>query len=75
MGRVEMTRRTPGSVRDAIIAYLRTKPEGARTNEIHAAVEKRLGGDVSRSSVRSYLGLNEGETFQRVGRGHYRLRK
>jgi len=69
-----MARRRPGEVRDAIIDYLRAVKRAASVDEIHAAVEKRLDGKVARSSVRSYLGLNEGRTFERIGRGSYRLR-
>jgi hypothetical protein len=69
-----MARRAGGEVRDAIVDYLRSAKGAASMDEIHSAVEKRLGGAVPRSSVRSYLGLNEGTTFERVGRGTYRLR-
>ncbi len=65
--------RRPGEVRDAIIAYLRTAGT-ATTADIHSAVEKKLGGTVARSSVRSYLRLNDGTKFRREGRGRYRLR-
>lgn len=71
----EMARRKPGEVRDAIIGYLRARKDPASVGDIHAAVEKRLGGEVARSSVRSYLGLNEGSEFERVARGRYRLRR
>lgn len=69
--------RRPGEVRDAIIGYLRTHKGSAKVSEIQAAVEKKLGGDVPRSSVRSYLRLNagSGKTFESTGRGQYRLRK
>lgn len=70
-----MARRKPGEVRDAILGYLRTQKDASRVADIHSAVEKRLGGEVARSSVRSYLGLNEGAAFERVGRGRYRLRR
>jgi len=67
--------RAPGSVRDAITAYL-SAAEGreASTVEIRAAVVKKLG-DVPASSIRSYLNLNVPETFERTGRGRYRLKK
>ena len=68
-----MARRSPGEVRDAIIAFLRQKGT-ASVREIHEAVEKRLGGTVAASSVRSYLGLNKDGQFERVGHGRYRLR-
>jgi hypothetical protein len=69
-----MARRKPGEVRDAIVTYLRTVKRGASITDIHAAVEERLGGEVAKSSVRSYLNLNEGTTFERLGHGRYRLR-
>lgn len=65
--------RKPGEVRDAIIAYLGSAGGKATVEQIHSAVERRLGGSVARSSVRSYLRLNEGKTFVRTGRGEYRL--
>lgn len=61
----------PGEVRDAINVYLRRKRE-ASVKEIEAAVSKRLGGRLGRTSVRSYLNLNEGTVYKRVGRGRYR---
>ena len=69
-----MTSRQPGEVRDAIIDYLRAVKRAATTAEIHAAVEKRLDGQVARSSVRSYLRLNDGKAFERIERGCYRLK-
>lgn len=64
----------PGQVRDSIIGYLTRKGvDGAHLKEIHAAVEKKLGHPVSSSSVRSYLNLNVGTRFTRVGRGTYRM--
>jgi hypothetical protein len=68
--------RRPGEVRDAIIGYLRTHKGEAKVSDIHMAVERQLGGEVPRSSVRSYLRLNSGsgKTFESTGRGHYRLR-
>jgi hypothetical protein len=65
--------RKPGEVRDAIIAYLRSVSGEARTSDIYKGVEKRLGGTVARSSVRSHLRLADG-TFERIGHGRYRLR-
>jgi DNA modification methylase len=64
----------PGSIRDAIIAYLSQHDAGASVAQISAAVEKRLG-KVAASSVRSYLNLNVPEKFERTGRGSYRLKK
>ncbi len=45
----------------------------ASTDEIAAAVRHRVGA-VPQSSVRSYLSLNTPRTFERTGRGRYRLR-
>lgn len=70
-----MARRRPGEVRDAIIGYLRGQGGPASVADIHAGVENRLDGRVARSSVRSYLRLNEGSEFDRVARGLYRLRR
>jgi hypothetical protein len=64
--------RPPGEVRDAIIDYLRGK-RSATVDEIFEGVSSRLHGTVPRSSVRSYLQLNEGKKFVRVQRGVYRL--
>ena len=62
----------PGLIRDAVTGYLASLAGEATLTEITAAVAARLG-DVSPSSVRSYLNLNVPETFLRVGRGRYRL--
>lgn len=71
-------RRAPGEIRDAIIEVL-GKSEGTMSvKDIHAGVEKSLGGSVPRSSVRSYLQLGTATGsahFDRTSRGHYRLRK
>jgi DNA modification methylase len=66
--------RAPGSIRDAILAYLTDIGGEASLADIRAAVSKKLG-EVSSSSVRSYLNLNVPETFERTGRGRYRLKK
>ena len=68
-----VTRRKPGVVRDAIIAYLASIEGDASTDQIHAAACQTLGGDVAPSSVRSYLNNNTPGTFLRTGRGRYRL--
>ncbi len=68
------SRRRPGEVRDAILAHLRESGEGT-TKEIRVAVEQRLASAVPASSVRSYLRLNTPATFERTGRGKYRLRR
>lgn len=65
-------RHSPGLVRDSIVEYLRST-ESAPVSAIQQAVHADLG-DVASSSVRSYLNLNVGELFERVGRGCYRLR-
>lgn len=70
-----MARRSPGQVRDAIVGHLRGRSQGATTKEIQAAVERKLGGEVAQSSVRSYLNLNTDSLFERISRGRYRLRK
>lgn len=70
------SRRSPGVVRDAIVAYLRSvHPEARHIAEIHAAVCKRAGNDVPKSSVRSYLRLNTPKMFTRTGRGLYKMSK
>ena len=62
----------PGLIRDAVTSYLASLAGEATLAEITAAVSARLG-EVSPSSVRSYLNLNVPETFLRAGRGRYRL--
>ncbi len=67
--------RAPGTIRDAILAYLAEAAEReASVAEIKAAVAEKLGG-VPASSIRSYLNLNVPDQFERVGRGRYRLKK
>jgi hypothetical protein len=66
--------RAPGSIRDAIVGYLSKAQGDVSLTEIREAVTRELG-DVSASSVRSYLNLNVPETFERTTRGHYRLKK
>jgi site-specific DNA-methyltransferase (adenine-specific) len=68
-------RRRPGEVRDAILAFLRSKRADATVGEIHRAVETTLGSKIPTSSVRSYLRLNSGDLFVREKRGRYRLRQ
>lgn len=64
----------PGAVRDAILQAF--KGTAALTvSELHESVNKQLGQDVARSSVRSYLNINTPKTFERVGRGSYQLAK
>jgi len=64
-------RNAPGSVRDSIVEFLSTTSY-ASIHDIQEAVEFRIG-NVSASSVRSYLNLNVPEIFERVNRGTYRL--
>lgn len=66
-------RNSPGTVRDSIVEFLRTT-QVAPVAEIQRAVDAKLGG-VAASSIRSYLNLNVGDLFERVGRGNYRLRQ
>lgn len=63
----------PGVIRDSIVDYLSKIGSEASTDEIIAAVKHRIG-DVPSSSVRSYLSLNTPKTFERSGRGRYRLK-
>lgn len=64
----------PGQVRDAILAYLKRRDE-ATAAEIVKAISSSLGRQVPASSVRSYLNLNVGDVFERVGRGCYKLKR
>lgn len=67
-----MQRVAPGAVRDSIVGYLKLV-DVASVAEISGAVTDKLG-DVSPSSVRSYLNLNVPDLFERVERGKYRLK-
>ena len=67
-----MSRRRPGEVRDAIVHVLGDSPAGASVRHISSEVA-RLIGDVSPSSVRSYLRLNTPELFARMDRAQYAL--
>ena len=66
-------RKSPGNVRDSILDYLATM-DSASIAEIYDAVEMHIG-QVSPSSVRSYLNLNVPERIERLDRGRYRLRR
>src|SRR5580704_15294340 len=66
--------RAPGIIRDAIIEYLQGAGREASIAELCEGIRSKLG-DVAPSSVRSYLNLNVPKTFERVGRGRYRLKK
>jgi len=62
----------PGTVRDSIVEFLSAVGGDASIDEILTAVSSQIG-HVSPSSVRSYLNLNTPKTFERTGRGRYRL--
>jgi len=62
----------PGSVRDAILAYLASVDGDASLSDIQTAVNAQLGL-VPQSSIRSYLNGNVPRTFVRTERGRYRL--
>ena len=62
----------PGTVRDPIISYLQASEADASISEIVAAVSGVVG-EVSESSVRSYLNLNTPDLFTRTARGRYSL--
>jgi len=64
--------KAPGSIRDSICGFLQLIGGEASLDEISHAVTAQMGA-TSRSSVRSYLNLNVGKTFERTGRGRYRL--
>jgi len=72
MSRAAPARHRPGQVRDAIFEFLRAAGE-ADVGEIRDAVSVRLDGNLSDSSVRSYLRLNTPGVFSRTTRGRYRL--
>jgi DNA modification methylase len=65
--------KAPGSIRDSIYGYLQTIGGEASLDEISRAVVAQMGA-TSPSSVRSYLNLNAGKSFERTGRGRYRLK-
>jgi DNA modification methylase len=67
-----MSRRRPGEVRDAIVEVLEGRSDPSSVQEISSEVS-RLIGQVSASSIRSYLQLNTPELFARMERGQYVL--
>ena len=67
------SRYSPGVVRDAIFQSLGALGGEASVKDICGAVARRVGDDVPRSSVQSYLQLNTPEPFEKVSRGRYRL--
>jgi len=68
-----MSRRRPGEVRDAIVKVLEERASGASVEEIRNDVAGVIG-DVSPSSIRSYLRLNTPAVFARMERAQYVLR-
>ncbi|MEM9360260.1 MAG: DNA methyltransferase [Pseudomonadota bacterium] len=62
----------PGTVRDSIVEFLSAVAGDASIEEILRAVHTQLG-EVSPSSIRSYLNLNTPKTFERTARGRYKL--
>lgn len=67
-------KRSPGEVRDAIVAVLASAPDGVLLPEIERRVSQRIG-DAPASSIRSYLRLNTPRLFVREARGRYALRE
>lgn len=65
-------RRPHGLVRNAMADFLRRQGGPARIGEIQAAVEKELGEQLPKSSVRG--GLQDERLFERVSRGVFQLR-
>lgn len=65
-------RKASGQVRDAVVSVLELHPEGATVAEIMDGV-RLLTGDVSQSSVQSYLHLNTPKLFVRQTRERYCL--
>lgn len=65
--------KAPGSIRDSICSYLQMIGGESSLDEISRAVTAQMGA-TSPSSVRSYLNLNVGKTFERTRRGRYRLK-
>jgi DNA modification methylase len=67
-------KRKPGSVRDAIMDALAYRAHGATVADITREVSHRIGPTPA-SSIRSYLRLNTPKLFEKVDRGHYRVRE
>lgn len=67
------SRRQPGEIRDAILHHLEKNGESSVT-QIRQGVAERLKGELSESSVRSYLRLNAGQQLERSAPGVYRLK-
>lgn len=69
-------RRKFGTVGGAVVAVLKEAGSEMRVKEVHAEVERVLGGQVSRYSVSDYLlSRSKGPRplFVRTRHGHYRL--
>lgn len=74
---VQFRRHRMGLIPDAITAVLAEHEDGLRVRDIAAAVTARLGESIPRSSIKSCLSREAGSAsgaFERLGRGHYRLR-
>lgn len=67
-------KRRPGAVRDAIMDALAYRTRGATIAQITREVSQRIG-QTPPSSIRSYLRLNTPKLFEKVDRGHYRVRE
>ena len=67
-------KRKPGAVRDAIIDALTYRTDGATIAQITREVSERIGRTPA-SSIRSYLRLNTPRLFEKINRGHYRVRE
>jgi hypothetical protein len=52
---------------------LEQHPDGLHTNEIRQVVEARLRRSISKSTINDRLVRNS--SFERIGRGKYRLRR
>jgi hypothetical protein len=70
-------RRRFATVGDAIVEVLSTTATDVRFVDVHREVERLLGSQVSRSSVKNYLAAGgdtrRGIAIERVARGRYRL--
>lgn len=71
---IPSSRRKPGEVRDAIVGYLFECGREATLAEIRHAVAERLRGELSESSIRSYLRINTPGQFEQPAPGKYRIK-
>jgi hypothetical protein len=70
------TRKRRDATRKAIVDVLGEAGEkGMRISDIYLAVQKRLGHEIPRSSVGSYLRSDTTNDFEKVTTAIYRLRK